>query len=101
MLPKKNRFSFKNDLPKNVFHSQSFTIRYDHGRDSLKVAVVVSKKVDKRATVRNKIKRGLIDIVQKTLAKNETLNLIFYVKKGALTSSDLNQEVTEALKKIT
>lgn len=100
MLAKKNRFSFRDSLPKNVFHSPSFTVRYGKNDQGLRVAAVVSKRVDKRATVRNKIKRKILNSIQKRLDTKEPLDLIFYVKKNMLNSKDLEKEVETALSKI-
>lgn len=94
MLPRESRFSFRNKLPKNVFHSQSFTVRYQENNKGLAVAVVVSKKVDKRAVIRNKIKRRLIGIIQKEIKTDTPVSLVFYVKKQALNeSSNLGEEI--------
>lgn len=94
MFSKKNRYSFKGKLPGNVFHSQSFTVRYQENNKGLAVAVVVSKKVDKRAVIRNKIKRRLIDIVAKEIKTDTPASLVFYVKKQALNeSSNLGEEI--------
>ncbi|OGH18385.1 MAG: ribonuclease P protein component [Candidatus Levybacteria bacterium RIFCSPHIGHO2_01_FULL_40_15b] len=100
MLAKKNRFSFRDSLPKNVFHSPSFTARYGKNVGELQVAVVVSKRVDKRATVRNKIKRKILNSIQKRLDTKESLDLIFYVKKNILNSGDLENEINQAVEKI-
>jgi len=100
MFAKKNRFSFRESLPKNVFHSHSFTVRFGKNEEGLRVGVVVSKKVDKRAVVRNKIKRRLIEIVQEKLKTNEPFSLVFYIKKQELSSENLENEITGVLNKI-
>ena len=100
MLAKKNRFSFKNRLPKQILNSQSFNLRYDKNDEGLKVAVVVSKKIDKRAVVRNKIKRQILEAVVKNINLDKGLTLIFYAKKQT-TSSNLENEVIDAVNKFT
>ena len=100
MFAIKNRFSFRDSLPKNVFHSPSFTVRYGKNDKGLRVAVVVSKRVDKRATVRNKIKRRILDSIRKNIKAEEPFDLIFYVKKNILNSKDLEKEVNQAVAKI-
>lgn len=102
MFPKKNRYSFKGGLPKKIISFPSFSVRYgrnDLGR--LQVAVVVSKKVDNRATVRNKIKRRILDSIQKNISLAEPFSLVFYVKKRALNSEDLEKETESVFNKIT
>jgi len=100
MLPKKNRYSFRGPLPKKVLNFQSFTVRFEKNDEGLKVAVVVSKRVDKRATVRNKIKRRLLDSIRGNIKLEEPLNLIFYVKKNILNSENLEIEIQQSIEKI-
>ena len=100
MFSKKYRFSFRNQLPKHVLNSPSFTVRYGKNNEGLRVAVVVSKKIDKRATVRNKIKRRILDSIRKNIKAEEPFDLIFYVKKNILNSKDLEKEVNQAVAKI-
>lgn len=101
MLAKRYRFSFKNKLPKHVLNSPSFNVRYeknDLGR--LAAAVVVSKKVDKRATIRNKIKRKIVEEVSQKLDLNRPVSLVFYVKKQAASSETLESEIDTILSRI-
>ena len=100
MFAKKNRFSFKGPLPKKVLNFRSFSIRYGRNGDGLKVAVVVSKRVDKRATVRNKIKRQVLNSIRKKVNMEEPLDIIFYVKKNVPNSNDLEKEIEMVLSKI-
>lgn len=97
MFSRKNRFSFKNSLPKQILNSQSFSVRYRKNDEDLKVAVVVSKKVDKRATVRNKIRRKILESVQKSGVGNT--DLVFYVKKE-IDIPEIEKEVSEALSRL-
>lgn len=99
MLPREHRFSFKEKLPRKTLRSKSFSIRYDQSGKGLKVAVVISKKVDKRSTVRNLIKRKVLEEVQKNVGKTSPLNLIFYVKKE-IDVSGLGKEISLALTSI-
>lgn len=93
MLAKVNRFVFNTKPPKNTLNSQSFSIRYDRNEGGLKVGVVVSKKVDKRATVRNRIKRVIMEAVRKNLPVSSNFTLIFYVKVYSEDSKSLSDEV--------
>jgi ribonuclease P protein component len=101
MLPKKNRFQFRERLPKQTLNSQSFSIRYDKNEKELKVAVVVSKKVDKRAVIRNRIKRVIIEAVRLNLPKESNLTIIFYAKKEAVANEKLAEEVVQQINKLT
>ncbi len=100
MLPKKNRFSFKNRLPRQILNFPSFSVRYEKNDEGLKVGVVVSRKVDKRAVVRNRIKRVILETVRKNLETDKNLNLVFYVKKQAAENSNLEKEVKDATQEI-
>ncbi len=101
MLSKRFRYSFKEDLPKKIINSRSFSVRYEkNDLDRLQAAVVVSKRVDKRATVRNKVKRKILEIVRGKTNLNTPLSLIFYIKKQALESDNLEKEVESVLAKI-
>ena len=101
MFSKRARYKFGSKPPKNVLNSQSFSIRYGKNDGSLKIAVVVSKKIDKRAVARNKIERKLLNILKKIEGiEKEPLDLIFYVKKNALENQDLDREVNSALDKL-
>ncbi len=100
MLPRPNRFSFRSKLPKNTLNSQSFSIRYDKNEGGLKVGVVVSKKVDKRAVVRNRIKRVILETVRLNVKKEEGLTLVFYAKSEAAGNEKLAEEVKNKLLEI-
>jgi ribonuclease P protein component len=99
-LPKKNRFSFKNKLPKNTLNSQSFSVRYQRNDEGLKIAVVVSKRVDKRATTRNKLKREVLKILKDKIGTDINQSLIFYLKSSITGSTNLERELEEAINKI-
>lgn len=102
MFSKKNRFSFKDRLPKQILNFPSFTIRYEKtDGEALKVAVVVSKKVDKRAVVRNRIKRIILETVRKKMELSNPLNVIFYVKAGALNSESLEKDLADVANQLT
>lgn len=71
MVPSKNRFHGLASL--RFVHSKGSTVRgqhcalkyvYNNKRDVYRVAVVVSKKVSKKAVVRNRIRRRLFEVVR-------------------------------------
>lgn len=65
-------------------------------------AFVVSKKVDKRAVIRNKLKRRLSACIEKMFSKIKTgYDIVFFTKKAAVfqTVENLCAEIESALKK--
>lgn len=86
MLKKDQRFSFKDELPKKIISSPLFVLRYQKNNDSeIKCAVVVSKRVDKRAVARNRLKRIFLNIIE-DISKNKAMpfNMVFFLKKEVL-----------------
>lgn len=100
MFSKAHRFSFKSKLPKHILNFPSFTLRFEKNDESLKAGVVVSKKVDKRAVVRNSIKRKILETVGEKIDENSGWNIVFYAKKQAADLENLSKEVEEALGQI-
>lgn len=85
MFSKSHRFSFKKGVPKNYYQTPLFVIRYDKNTTgSFKCAVVVGKKVDKRAVVRNKIKRQTVEIIKELVAQDKNVAIVLYAKKPTL-----------------
>lgn len=92
MLSKKNRLtsnsSFKATYCQNRVVSDEFFVLFG-GKNKAseeimtKIGFVVSKKIDKRATVRNKIKRRLREAMGKYLKENDPkfMSLIFKAKE--------------------
>ncbi len=100
MFSKKQRFKFDSKLPKQSISSESFNLRYKkNDGQGLKVAVVVSKRIDKRAVVRNSIKREILDIVAQKVNIEDNLSLVFYSRKQT-EKPILAKEIEEALNKI-
>lgn len=93
MFGKKNRFSFKSGVPKNSFQTPFFVIKYDRQAETGPLlAIVISKKIDKRATVRNRIKRFIANQLEE-MELDANLRLVLYAKKSA------NLENLDILKK--
>lgn len=87
MLPKKYRLRLKNDFDKlfkeGRFASQSFlTLGFVKNRlDNSRFAVIVAKKVSKKAVVRNSIKRKIMEIIRLDLQQIKFgFDLVFIVK---------------------
>lgn len=100
MLAKKNRYTFDEKLPKNTLNSQSFSVKFDKNEEGLKVGIVVSKRVDKRAVVRNRIRRVIVEAVRKNLPADTNLTLIFYARSAASQNKDLASEVSSIITKL-
>jgi len=80
MFGKEKRYSFRKGLPKKVFSTPYFTLRYGKVEGNLaKRAVVVSKKVSKKSVIRNKIKRKILVLLEEYLEDKE-FDVVVYVK---------------------
>ena len=81
-----------------------FLLKYiRNDRENDRYGFIVSKKVSKKATERNKIKRRLRAIIQKTTKEGrQGRDMVFVVKKGALPASfkEIQEAALGALKKI-
>ncbi len=103
MLPRKHRFSFKRGVPRRIYSTPFFVIRYD-GSDGygLHVAVVVGKKVDKRAVFRNRYKRQIVEATKTLLRKEQNINVVIFAKKQIVQvqREDLYEELKKAFQNI-
>lgn len=98
MFEKRLRFPFKKGMPKTSVNSPQFLLKY--GQNNLnhsRFAVIVSKKIDKKATGRNKIKRRVVSVIKKVWKKELPFDFIFIVRKEI--ASDV-QAIENELKKI-
>lgn len=98
MFAKANRFSFKNKVPGNVNSSPFFVVRHGIDTNTLQCAVIVGKKVSKKATVRNRLKRKIVTDLKSMLTDKTKLILVVYAKKG-LNEANFS-EASESLKEI-
>jgi ribonuclease P protein component len=106
MLKKTSRLTRK-DIPAvlkgGVFYAPLFTLRYRKSPLSYsRFAVIVSKKTEKSAAERNKIRRRGYEALRMALAENKPAAIIdaaVFMKKESLraTLSSLVQEVTRVL----
>lgn len=99
MIAKRFRLHKKRDFDElskssNKFYSNNFILRFtDNNKDISCFAVVISKKVNPKAVVRNKTKRRIYEAIRLNLDKiNKGFNIIIFVKKGVL---DLNYQDIE------
>jgi ribonuclease P protein component len=104
MLAKKNRvprtrFQKITQYRGRVFHTQhcSICVYQKTSRSNKAVAIVVSKKVEKRAVYRNKIRRRLYTLMQ--VAGKESQTYIIFCKKNIdrISYATLMQEIQNAL----
>ena len=103
MFSRQNRYSFRKGLPKRTLSTPFFVVKYDKSNDKmLHGAVVVGKKVDKRAVVRNKIKRQIVSSL-KDLLDGSYLDVVVIARKPILgkTQEEIGQELRREIKKIT
>lgn len=91
MLPKEHRLHKDKEIKDLVKSGQTFflpemVIKYKKNKeDKSKAAFIVSTKVDKRATVRNKLARQLREVVRELLPKLKNgYSLLIIAKKSAL-----------------
>lgn len=88
MLPKKNRIGYF-DFYLNPQKSFNFQTSYFHFRlkksknNDPKFVIVVPKSVDKRSTVRHKLKRIVVEMIRLRLKylDNKNINVLIKVKK--------------------
>lgn len=91
-----------------VFQSPLFGVSVVNNKNEdifrTQIGFVISRKIDKKAVVRNKIKRYLAEAVRKNIAEWEDKNykIIFLVKKNILekTEEEIEFEVVNIFKKI-
>lgn len=109
MLSGKNRFRGLGSVRRVYKNSQSIrgqqlALRYQKtNRSNFRVAIVVSKKVEKSAVKRNKIRRRIYENVRTNASRiNQPHDLIISVFSplvGSMPANELNQAVEDLLKK--
>lgn len=100
MLKKENRLkSFRLNNPKQI-KSASFSLRIGRSKEEVnKFAFVVSKKIDKRATARNSLKRKVRSCIEEIFDNIEKGNdFIIYPKKEAIGATRL--QILEEMKNL-
>ncbi|HJZ18618.1 MAG: Ribonuclease P protein component [Candidatus Levybacteria bacterium GW2011_GWA2_36_13] len=104
MLKKKNRLSNPRINSINSFATKHFILKMGYNDlGKLRVAINVSKKIDKKAVVRNKIKRTLADLLYDRVKKlKKGLDLVFIAKKEMLHSNkeEIKKEIESIFTKI-
>jgi|SRR3989338_3173375 len=86
-----------------IYKIPYFTVRVSKNNVSVsRFGFVVSKKIDKRSVVRNKLKRQMSSCIQKHLGKiQQSLDMSFFLKKEVLglPKEGLAEEIELFLKK--
>ena len=103
MLAKKNRLILKKRNPTNLtkrIESGPFVLKLKKNEGPFKAAVVVSKKIAKKAVDRNRIKRIISEALTQMIVPN--LDLVIIVKENIsnLKTADIKFELEKALEKV-
>jgi ribonuclease P protein component len=108
MIAKKFRLSLKKDFDailksRNKFYSYDFVLKYSKNTLShSRFAIVISKKVSKRAVDRNTIKRRVSEIIRLNMSSIKNgFDIMIFAKSGAvqIDYQKINQEIDFLLKK--
>ena len=87
-----------------AFHSLHFFVRIKNGAGSegVKVAAVVSARVEKKAVKRNLLRRRMYEALRPRLPLLSGSRLVITAKKGApaLSFKELQSEISELLRRI-
>lgn len=105
MLPKSKRLPRAQFAPllasRSFFNSPSFTLRYAASSSGSKAAVSVSKKVSKKATDRNSIRRRVYSVLSQIPSFASSSGLFLFVAKSGsplLKGEKLKEEISLLLK---
>lgn len=107
MIIRKNRFHGHHSVSKvrgSVTHSTNYSIRTaKNNKKDYRLAVVVSKKVDSRAVIRNRIRRRIFEVFR-TQGELEGLpiDVVIYIKDSKVAKipyADFSDEIIKLLKK--
>ncbi|MDQ3158515.1 MAG: ribonuclease P protein component [bacterium] len=108
MILKKNRFvgpfALKKFLPRaNNLKTSKFALKYQaSNRSDWRAGVIVSKKVNKSAVVRNRIRRRFFEILRKNSDKftspHDLAFIVFTDETATMDASKLEALITDSLK---
>lgn len=103
MLKKIYRLAvLKREKSEKTISSSSFTLKYlISGDDVSRFAFIISKRIDKKAVIRNKIKRSISKVIEENLSEIVLgHNFIFIPKREILnkSSQELGKEIREVFK---
>ena len=91
-FPKQNRLPLRKEFNRlkkegQMIHGRFFSFLFTPGDKFPRFAVIVSKKIDKQAVQRNRIRRLINESVQTYLSQLKPIDGVFLVKK-AITGQD-------------
>jgi len=101
MLKKQNRLARITKTKENkLFTSPLFNVRISNNKENkTRFAFIVSKKIDKRAVIRNQTKRVLRSVVEEIIENLQTGKDVIIIAKKALVPKQ-KEEVIEQLNNI-
>ena len=96
MLKKLNRFHGRRSVVKVLKSGRSrrgsdFSVRTTSSNKAPRIAVVVSKKVDKRAVVRNTIRRRIVAAIEDLLKNGLSSDLVVIVHNKQVLETDFDE----------
>jgi len=96
MLAKKYRLPLKTEFGRikkqgRLYHSQSFSLLLAKQSGDSRFAFVVSKKIDKRAVKRNRVRRLLTESVRSLLPRLKSGMDVIFLAKKEITGRDFSQ----------
>lgn len=106
MLPKGKRLTRSDfkllNLEKTFYHSPHFTLRLSRSAKGVKVGVSVSKKISKKAVVRNKIRRRAYSALREIFKEIKPGMYLLIARSGVeKTKGDsLREELVSLFKKV-
>lgn len=102
MLKKENRLGSTNGA-KSRISSPLFGLSFsDNNKNLSRFSFVISKKIDKRAVVRNKTKRKIRSVIEDMLGKIKAgKDFTFYLKKETVSSTreNISNELSDVFEK--
>jgi ribonuclease P protein component len=108
MLPSKNRLKKKKDFANVLMRGKFFNDIFlslkeiKNGLEQARIGFVVSKKVSKKAVIRNRVKRLLREAIRDDLNKIKSCSdIVFFTKKGIEKKNfwEIKEVVEKLLKK--
>jgi ribonuclease P protein component len=109
VLFKKNRLSARTEIQKTIRQGQKISLNeikvYFKKSDQkfLRAAIIVPKKIDKRAAIRNKLRRRAGEIIRKIIPQIEKPgDMVILMQKGAevLKFKELKEKLISVLKNL-
>jgi len=108
MIARDNRFHGHSAVARvrgSSVHSKNLSFRWaKNNRNDYRLAVVVSKKIDNRAVVRNRIRRRVFEEIRKQGSLNgKSVDLVVYIKTPevqAMEVKKLHEEIAQLTQKI-